>query len=166
MNAGVRRPMRRAICLIGAAIVSGCALPPLVQPELPQDADTGTVIVYRGSQFRFDRVLFGEDGKPYLALNRTGHERKQVRVAAGTHRFEAWYYSDVGHEEWWQHATIDLRIGANTITCIKVSQRSFRFTPFTSIYEMSRVPCAPADRQAPNKALQPDVARPAGSSGR
>src|SRR5690242_2510924 len=101
--------MRRVICVVAAALLTACSMPPLVRPEIAPGAATGTVIVYRGFVLTGTALLFGENGKPYLGLK--GSEHGAIKVSAGPHQFEAWSYSALGHEEWKPHATLDLQVG-------------------------------------------------------
>jgi hypothetical protein len=96
----------------------------------------------------YSTVLFGENGKKYLALE--GDEYGQVTVPAGPHQFEAWAHHG-WREEWQPHATLDVKVSANTTTCIaayvnEVSAFTSAFIDptkgaFSSRYGMALVSC-------------------------
>lgn len=140
-------------CLAGFLLLAGCTPPPGMRPDLPPNAPTGTVLVYREhSLWTPAPALFGEGGKEYLGLK--GGEYGTIEIAAGIHRFETWAYFG-WREEWRPHATLSLPIEPHTRTCIKTHAKgplligfdglsSFveaMIRPFRSAYEMAVVPC-------------------------
>jgi len=141
---------------IAALLVAGCSAPSTVRPDLPANAAAGTVKVYRPQSLsNFSTVLFGENGKKYLALE--GDEYGKITVPAGPHRFEAWAHY-AWREEWQPHATLDVQVIANTTICIKAYVNEVgAFTSafvdptkgvWSSRYGMALVPC---DRLGPSR---------------
>ncbi len=101
-------------------MLAGCQAFPIVNPVVPANAPTATVIVIRDSTPKIGEgvLYFGEGKQAYFVMSSKGV--KQLELAAGSHQF---VLSTKGSSSY----KLEVELVAGSTTCIKVSSNEANY---------------------------------------